>query len=208
VTANHNFHVGPIDNPDKYRLLQQVGRGGEAELWQAELSVAGSAEPVAIKIRTREAGDFAQSSTRWSEQAELLRFVQHPGVVTVREHFEGAPMHLRGATNGAAQSDGLYLVMNWVDGLALHEWALVNREAPDRLPRILRHLAQVADVLDWLHSGAATPSRREVIHGDLSPGNVIITPPVRPCSSISASYASFHTSPPAQPVLPDTPRQR
>lgn len=177
MTASHgsSFFVGPHDTPDKYRLLQQVGRGGEAQLWQAELSVAGGAEPVAIKMRLQTDGDFDRSSQRWSEQAELLRFVGHPGVVGVREHFEGAPFHPRGAADAGAEH-ALFLVMNWVDGLPLHEWAMLNREAPDRLPRVLRHLEQVADVLDWLHSGQATPSRRPVIHGDLSPGNVMITP--------------------------------
>ncbi|HZZ48616.1 MAG TPA: protein kinase, partial [Pseudonocardia sp.] len=90
-------------------------------------------------------------------------------------HFEGPPMHLHG--RGASTAGmGLYLVMNWVAGLTLQEWALVNRVAPDRVPQLLRHLRQVANVLDWLHSGAATPSGREVIHGDLSPGNVMIDP--------------------------------
>ncbi|MEV8535926.1 phosphotransferase [Streptomyces sp. NPDC051211] len=39
---------------------------------------------------------------------------------------------------------------------------------------IMRTLEQLADVLDWLHSGKATPSGRTVIHGDLSPGNVMV----------------------------------
>ena len=96
ATLGSSYHVGPDDQPDKYRLLQQVGRGGEAQLWQGELSVAGGVEPVAIKIRSRTEGDFARSSQRWNEQAELLRFIRHPGVVGVREHFEGAHFHLRG----------------------------------------------------------------------------------------------------------------
>jgi hypothetical protein len=37
----------------------------------------------------------------------------------------------------------------------------------------MRHLAQIAGILDWLHSGA-TPSRRPIVHGDISPANVII----------------------------------
>ncbi|XKK38400.1 phosphotransferase [Nocardiopsis sp. ARC36] len=39
----------------------------------------------------------------------------------------------------------------------------------------LRYLEQVALVLDVLHSGRATPSKRVVVHGDLSPGNVMIS---------------------------------
>ncbi|MGH3896669.1 MAG: serine/threonine protein kinase [Pseudonocardiaceae bacterium] len=178
MTGNRgsSFHVGPDDNPDKYRLLRQVGGGGEAQLWQAELSVAGGAEPVAVKVlRPEPVDDFARLSRRWNEQAELLRFLRHPGVVGVREYFEGAPFHL---ADTAAETAGrsLYLVMNWVEGQPLRDWVMNNRDAPDCGTRIFRHLEQVAEVLDWLHSGQATPSNRPVVHGDLSPGNLMITP--------------------------------
>jgi eukaryotic-like serine/threonine-protein kinase len=172
ATVGSSYHVGPDDQPDKYRLLQQVGRGGEAQLWQGELAVAGGVEPVAIKIRSQTEGDFARSAQRWNEQAELLRFIRHPGVVGVREHFEGAHFHLRGQV-AEARDRALYLVMNWVDGVPLHEWA---QRPGAELHQALRHLEQVADVLDELHSGQATPSRRPVIHGDLSPGNIMISP--------------------------------
>lgn len=176
VDHGQRYFVGPDDNPDKYRLTQQAGGGGEAQLWQADLTVAGGVEPVAVKIlRPDRNPDFSRLSERWSEQAELLRFVRHPGVVGVREHFEGAPFHLAGShaeTNGRS----LYLVMNWVDGVSLRAWALMNRDASDHLPRVLRYLDQAAYALDWLHSGAATPSARPLVHGDLSPGNLMITP--------------------------------
>lgn len=175
ATLGSSFHVGPDDQPDKYRLLQQVGRGGEAQLWQGELAVAGGVEPVAIKIRTQSEGDFARSAQRWNEQAELLRFIRHPAVVGVREHFEGAHYHLRGQV-AEARERALFLVMNWVDGVPLHEWALTHRDDPDRLRQALKHLEQVATVLDSLHAGGETPSRRPVIHGDLSPGNVMLLP--------------------------------
>lgn len=175
ATLGSSFHVGPDDQPDKYRLLQQVGRGGEAQLWQGELAVAGGVEPVAIKIRTQSEGDFARSAQRWNEQAELLRFIRHPAVVGVREHFEGAHYHLRGQV-AEARERALFLVMNWVDGVPLHEWALTHRDDPDRLRQALKHLEQIATVLDSLHAGGETPSRRPVIHGDLSPGNVMLLP--------------------------------
>lgn len=132
---------------DKYRLLQQVG-GGEAQLWQVELSVAGGAEPVTVKVlRPERVDDFARLSRRWDEQAELLLFLRHPGVVGVREYFEGAPFHL---ADTAAETAGrsLYLVMNWAEGQPLRDWVMNNRDAPDRDTRIFRHLEQAAEVPD------------------------------------------------------------
>lgn len=167
------FHVGPDGEPDKYELVRQFGAGGEAQLWQAVLRLAGEAEPVAVKVlRTEHDDDFDSLSARWAEQAELLRFVRHPGVVGVREHFEGAPAHPLGAASNTF-GRSLYLVMNWVTGRPVRDWILVN-SGPDAVLQTMNHLEQVAEVLDWLHSGQATPSGRAVVHGDLSPGNVMI----------------------------------
>lgn len=165
------IYVGPDSDPDKYRLLRMVGSGGEAELWKAELTVAGGKEPVAVKVlRPEHNGDFAKLSTRWSEQAELLRFVRHRGVVGVREPFEGGPMH--GPGEGANGERTLFLVMNWVDGISLRDWAILN-QGPQAALAALQHLEQVAPVLDLLHSGRALGGR-PLVHGDLSPGNVMI----------------------------------
>ena len=168
-----DFYVGPQSEPDKYRLVHQVGGGGEAQLWKAEVAVAGTWEPVAVKIlRSDRLADLAAWKARWSEQAEVLHFIRHPGVVGVREHFEGGGMHTLGEASGASGS--LYLVMNWVDGQPLREWVPLHR-SPDDFFESLRYLSQVGDVLDWLHSGQATPSGRPVIHADVTPANVIVT---------------------------------
>ncbi len=92
-----HFFVGPEDEPNKYRLLRHVGGGGEAVLWEADLAFAGDRERVAVKIlRVEHAEEVARWRERWADQAELLGFIRHPGVVGVHAHFEGAQMHLPG----------------------------------------------------------------------------------------------------------------
>lgn len=168
------FFVGPDDEPDKYRLLRQVGGGGEAELWEADLAFAGGRERVAVKIlRAEHAAEVARWRERWAEQAELLRLIRHPGVVGVHAYFEGARLHLSSQTE--PNDRALYLVMNWVGGQDLREWVPQHIRPEDRWDA-LRYLAQVAEVLDWLHSGRAAPSERPVVHGDISPANVVINP--------------------------------
>jgi serine/threonine protein kinase len=170
---SQDLYVGPPDRPDKYRLVRLEGSGGEASLWRAEVDLAGMSETVAVKVlRPEHHDDLARISARWAEQAELLRFVTHPSVVGVREHFEAAPPHPAG-TPDAAPGRALYLVMNWVPGLPLRDWLLV-REGREGTVAGLRLLEQVADVLEMLHAGRATPSARPVVHGDLSPGNVMV----------------------------------
>ncbi|CAG7608536.1 protein kinase domain-containing protein [Actinacidiphila bryophytorum] len=170
--------IGPDDMPDRYRLLRSIGRGGEAVLYLAELELGGAAEPVVVKMldaqQTLAPDLFARVSTKWREQAELLRFVHRPGVVGIREHFEGPSAH-PGGQLPAGGGRALYLVMNHVQGLDLRDWrAERTLESAQERREAVRCLEQLAEVLDWLHSGAATPSGRRVVHGDLSPGNVMV----------------------------------
>ncbi|GHB49256.1 hypothetical protein GCM10010347_18980 [Streptomyces cirratus] len=176
--TSQNLHIGPNSAADRYRLLRSIGRGGEAVLYLAEIELAGGREPVVVKVldsKTTITPDvFDRISQKWNEQAELLRFVHRPGVVGVREHFEGPPIH-RPGESGTLTGRALVLVMNHVDGLDLRDWR-AERTLTTAAERreVMRTLEQLADVLDWLHSGKATPSGRQVIHGDLSPGNVMV----------------------------------
>ncbi|MFJ2091666.1 protein kinase [Streptomyces sp. NPDC087901] len=175
-SASH--HIGPDSAPDRYRLLNSIGRGGEAVLYRAEIELDGAPETVVVKVldskTTITIEQFQRLSSKWREQAELLRFVNRPGVVGVREHFEGPPIHGTGDASTAA-GRALVLVMNHVAGLDLRDWR-AERTLVSHAERreVLRTLEQLADVLDWLHSGRATPSGRTVVHGDLSPGNVMV----------------------------------
>ncbi|MFH9724330.1 protein kinase [Streptomyces sp. NPDC017254] len=176
--SNTAHHIGPDATPDRYRLLRSIGRGGEAVLYLAEIELAGGTEPVVVKVldskTTITPEVFERISQKWNEQAELLRFVHRPGVVGVREHFQGPPIH-RPGESGTITGRALVLVMNHVDGLDLRDWrAERTLTTPGERREVMRTLEQLADVLDWLHSGKATPSGRTVVHGDLSPGNVMV----------------------------------
>ncbi|MGW8502467.1 protein kinase domain-containing protein [Streptomyces sp. CLCI03] len=176
--TSQNLHIGPDAAVDRYRLLRSIGRGGEAVLYLAEIELAGGSEPVVVKVldsKTTITPDiFDRISQKWNEQAELLRFVHRPGVVGVREHFEGPPIHRPGESS-TLTGRALVLVMNHVDGLDLRDWRAERTLSTAAERReVMRTLEQLADVLDWLHSGKATPSGRQVIHGDLSPGNVMV----------------------------------
>ncbi|BCJ67621.1 serine/threonine protein kinase [Polymorphospora rubra] len=163
------FFVGPPEEPDKYRLLRQVGGGGEAELWQADVALGAEREKVAVKVLRAAHEDRAAWRSRWVEQTDLLRLIRHPGVVGVHAAFEGARMHHAGAADPTETA--LYLVMNWIEGTDLRDWPARQSGPP---AAVFTCLTQIADVLDWLHSGKATPSQRPVVHGDISPANVIV----------------------------------
>lgn len=176
--ADRSQRIGPATEPDRYRLVRELGRGGEALLFLAELELAGETEPVVLKVfdtaSTASEEEFERIGRRWKEQAELLRFVHRPGVVGVREYFEARPAHPLGQA-ATASGRALVLVLNYVDGLDLRDWRAARTSASGQDWQEAAHvLAQLAETLDFLHSGLATPSRRLVVHGDLSPGNVMV----------------------------------
>jgi len=162
--------IGPISEPDRYRLIELKSSGGEGALWRAILPVDGADIQVALKvIHPANMGEIGEWRTRWHRQAELLRSLDHPGVVKVREVFEGPLPHERNAADLATAS--LYLVMNWVEGPTLDEWVSRN---PDRtLVQSSRIVGKLATAIDYLHSGAATGSA--VLHRDVKPANVIVS---------------------------------
>lgn len=164
-------YVGPDTEPDKYRLVQLVAGGGEAELWRAVTPVHGAWEQVAVKVLS-DAHDAGSDRwrRRWAEQVDLLRLIHHPGVVGVHQYFEGTVMHRAGQPGDGRR---LYLVMNWVSGDNLADWRVLHTSPRDQVDGI-RYLLQVADVLTWLHRGQGTHSGRPVVHGDLTPANVIV----------------------------------
>ncbi len=130
-------------------------------LYLSELQLAGGSEPVVVKVldsRTTVTPEiFDRLSRKWNEQAELLRFVHRPGVVGVREHFEGPPIH-RPGESGTLSGRALVLVMNHVDGLDLRDWrAELTLATPAERREVMRTLEQLADVLDWLHSAGPPP---------------------------------------------------
>lgn len=136
--------VGPFDEPDRYALTELRSRGGEGELWLGTVDVADQQLPVAVKVVRPPAGtSLDEVSARLRAQAELLRSLDHPNLVKVREAFEGPEIHPEGAPDASTRA--VYLVMNYVQGEDLAAWVARN---PQR------------DVLEITSDGAVGAVRR------------------------------------------------
>ncbi|MCC6183172.1 MAG: PASTA domain-containing protein [Microthrixaceae bacterium] len=171
--SGDRLFAGPASNPDRYRLEEVVSQGLEGRLWRSSLPVDGHRFQVAVKeIHQRNVASLAEWLERWERQAELLRSLDHPSLVRVREVFQGAPAHLRGAA--ADEERSLFLVMNWADGHPFDVWAS-SRGRDERLSA----LAQVASAVDHLHSGVDT-NGVAVLHRDIKPQNIIVDDGGRP----------------------------
>ncbi|RFU22711.1 serine/threonine protein kinase [Geodermatophilus marinus] len=146
-------------NPDApvvpgYRLEHLLGRGASGEVWRAVPRAGGT--PVAVKVLV--AGD----PERQAREAALLGALDHPHLVRL---VEVVHQPRRGGPPRVA------LVLELLPGGSLA--ALLARRGRLRPGEVVTAVAPVAAALACAHE-------QGVVHGDLSPGNVVFTAEGRP----------------------------
>lgn len=167
-----DLYVGPPEEPNRYRIGNTVGKGGEGEVVHAYIHSAGTWQPVAVKVWRNPAADdpgFEARVQEWRTQLNLVQFLHHPGIVGMREVFVGIPPHRFDQTDRVGQA--LYLVMNWAPGESLATWVVSNPNPG--YGRIHSIVLAVAAGLSHMHSGVDT-NGHPIVHGDLKPGNVMV----------------------------------
>jgi tetratricopeptide (TPR) repeat protein len=133
-----------------YEILTRIGAGGMGEVWRAYDSRLD--REVAIKILPREGADAAVLQQRFLREARAASALVHPNIITVHE------------INSAEGLD--FIVMELVRGEALS--AVLTR---GRLPvaQAVEYAIQILEALRTAHEAG-------VVHRDLKPGNIMITP--------------------------------
>nr|AEM44253.1 serine/threonine protein kinase [uncultured bacterium] len=140
---------------DRYAIVEQIGVGGMSEVWLAVDQVLD--RPVAVKALTATLDDEPDLFAATWREARATAKLTHPHVTQVYDYGE-QPL-----------SDGFvvpYLVMELLDG---HNLADRLTAGPLPWPEAVRTAAQVA-------SGLAAAHRMGVVHRDVKPGNVMLTP--------------------------------
>jgi tetratricopeptide (TPR) repeat protein len=137
----------------RYRILRLLGRGGLGEVYLAHDDTLD--RDVAIKFLTDPLQDGAPR--RLLREARASASLDHPGICAVYEVGE--------ALDGRA-----FIVLQYVEGESLE--TLLER-GPMHPVDALTLCARIANALAAAH-------RRGVIHRDLKPGNVMLTPDGRP----------------------------
>ena len=161
------------------RLERILGRGGHAEVWEAV--DVGSGERVAVKLRRAPAaarsgsgprprdrgrddaagGGVPEAAQRLAHEIALLRRIDHPHVVRLRRVLD--------LPDGSRA-----MVLDHAAGGSLA--ALVRSRGRLRPGEVSTLLIALARALADLHG-------RGLVHGDLSPGNVLFTGDGRPLLS-------------------------
>ena len=151
-TASFDSSVlGPGGQIGPFRIERELGRGAVGVVYLAHDTKLD--RPVAIKSLPAEVMDNPKVRSRFAREARLLASVNHPNIATIHEVLE--------------EAEGIgYLVLEYVPGQTLAERIA---KKPLKLEEVLSIALQIAEAVAAAHE-------HDVIHRDLKPGNIKITP--------------------------------
>ena len=142
----------------RYRLTRQIAIGGMGEVWAATDRTLGRA--VAVKILRSELTSDPEFVGRFRVEAQITASLNNPGIAAVYDYGETSVFP------GAA-GDTAFLVMELVSGEPLS--AVLARTPRIQIDRVLDVLEQCGHALQEAHA-------RGLVHRDIKPGNILITP--------------------------------
>jgi serine/threonine protein kinase len=139
-----------LESVAHYRILDRIGSGGVGDLYRARDTRHG--RTAALRIVRPELLADAERRARFVEDARKTATLSHPSIATVFE---------------TGEEDGrLFIASEYVPGQTLRG-AIGGHAINPR--RALAFAAQIADALAEAHFAG-------IVHGDLKPDNVIVTP--------------------------------
>ena len=139
------MHAGDVID-GRFVVERFVARGGMGEVYRAVDKT--NERAVAIKVM---AIDDERLAERFELEARALCELDHPAIVRYVAH-------------GEAIDSGLYLAMEWLDGITLGGWL---KQHTLSLDQALRLAARVAEGLGAAH-------KRGMVHRDIKPGNIYL----------------------------------
>jgi serine/threonine protein kinase/tetratricopeptide (TPR) repeat protein len=133
-----------------YRVLGPLGSGGMGVVYRAEDTTLH--RTVALKFVPESAAHSPKVNERLRHEARTASALNHPNICTVYEVGE--------------DSGEIFIAMEFVEGRTLSE---LIRQGPVPIDTVLRYGRQITSALAHAHE-------RGVVHGDLKPLNIMVTP--------------------------------
>ena len=133
----------------EYEILHELGRGGMATVFLAHhISLD---RKVAIKVMAPQLLEGEGMAERFKLEARTAAQLSHPHIIPIYAVKETAST--------------LYFVMKFVEGKALDQ--IIRKMGPLPIPMVKDILLKVGGALGYAH-------RRDVVHRDVKPGNIMI----------------------------------
>ncbi|MBI3242844.1 MAG: serine/threonine protein kinase [Chloroflexi bacterium] len=154
----------------RYKILSQIGAGGMALVLKAQDMSLG--RPVAVKVLRETYTGNGEFLSRFLDEARAAANLAHPNIVTVHDFGE--------------DSGRYYMVMEHVEGKNLKD--IIRNEGPFNVDRALDYAIQICMGVGYAH-------RAGLVHCDLKPQNVLVTPDGRVKVTdfgIARALASIH----------------
>ena len=144
----------------RYEIVGELGRGAMGVVYKArdpQIDRIVALKTVPLRGQDREAEQ--EFRMRFLNEAQAAGRLHHPGIVSVFDVGE--------------EADGRdpYIVLEYVPGEALNRMLARLKKIP--LGQALQFAAEIAEALDYAHG-------QGVIHRDIKPGNILITPEGHP----------------------------
>jgi serine/threonine-protein kinase len=135
----------------RYRVIERIGSGGMAEVFKAVDEVLG--RTVAVKVLHPRYATEPNFVARFRQEAQAAANLSHPNIVNIYDW--------------GRDGETYYIVMEYVKGTDLK--TLVDDSGPMDPVRAAEYGAQVCAALAVAHG-------YDVIHRDIKPHNIVITP--------------------------------
>ncbi len=184
-TTLHPALLPPGTQVGPWRVVEWAGRGVHGAVYRACRAGQEHSPPAALKLA------LLPKDPRFTREVELLSRSHHPHIPRLIDH--GQWQHPDGTLHP-------YVVMEWVDGVPLYEWARLYHPTSQQ---VLRLLAQLALALQYVHAQGA-------VHRDVKGDNTLVR---RSDSRLfltdfgSSIYPGADTLTPS-PIPPGTPAYR
>lgn len=143
----------------RYRVDELIGRGGMATVYSGYDLTLG--RPVAIKILKRDLANDSTFRTRFRLEAQAASRMANPAIVRVYDAGEDSEKDAAGTPHPIP-----FIIMELVHGQLLKD---IISAGPVSADDAIRYVDGILEALEYSH-------RAGVVHRDIKPGNVMVTP--------------------------------